>query len=80
MNPRAYLPAIIPPNIIGTTARPGFFVVEGKCVTILELTVPWNNLSSIKNARARKQGKTNYQQQPSLVAKQSFQPTNHPGA
>ena len=31
-----------------------------ECNTIVELTVPWNNLSSIKNARAQKQGKVNY--------------------
>ena len=54
-------PATIPPTIVGTTTRPDFFVIDGKHATILELTVPWNNLSSIKNARARKQGKTNYQ-------------------
>ena len=54
-------PATISPTIIGTTARPDLFIVDGKCATMLELTVPWNNLTSIKNARARKQGKTNYQ-------------------
>ena len=54
-------PATIPPTFIGTTTWPDLFVVDGKRATMLELTVPWNNLASIKNVRARKQGKTNYQ-------------------
>ena len=66
-------PATIPPTIIGTTARPDLFIVDGKRATILELTVPWNNLTSIKNARARKQGKTNYQLLASDLSAQGYQ-------
>ena len=66
-------PATIPPTIIGTTARPDLFIVDGKRATMLELTVPWNNLTSIKNARARKQGKTNYQLLASDLSAQGYQ-------
>ena len=66
-------PATIPLTIIGTTARPDLFIVDGKRATMLELTVPWNNLTSIKNARARKQGKTNYQLLASNLSAQGYQ-------
>ena len=62
-NHRAYksLPATFPSTIIGATAKRDFIGIDGMHATLLELTVPWDNLSSIKNARAQKQGKVNYQ-------------------
>lgn len=57
-NHRAYesLPATVPPTIIGATARRGFIGIDGMRAMILELTMPWNNLCSIKNATTQKQG------------------------
>ena len=51
----------------------GSLFVDGKRATMLELTVPWNDLTSIKNARARKQGKTNYQLLASDLSAQGYQ-------
>ena len=66
-------PATTPPTIIGTTARLDVFVADGKRATMLEFPVPWNNLTSIKNARARKQGKTNYHFLASDLSAQGYQ-------
>ena len=66
-------PATIPPTIIGTTTQPDLVLVYGKHATMLELTVPWNNLTSIKNARAWKQGKVNYQLLASDLSAQGYQ-------
>ena len=68
-----FLQQPFPPTITGTTSHPDLFVVDGKYATMLELTVPWNNLTSIKNARARKQGKTNYQLLTSDLSAQGYQ-------
>ena len=53
--------ATIPPNLICTTARPEFVIINSDKVIMLELTVPNNTSESLHQARSRKMGKENYQ-------------------
>ena len=53
-------PATIPINLSTSSDRPDLVIVSGSDLTILELTIPANNMENIKNARDRKM--TKYQQ------------------
>ena len=53
-------PATIPTNFSPSSDRPDLVIVSGSDLTILELTIPANNMENIKNARDQKM--TKYQQ------------------
>ena len=50
-------PATIPINLSTSSDRPDLVIVSGSDLTILELTIPANNMENIKNARDRKMTK-----------------------
>ena len=47
-------PATIPINLSTSSDRPDLVIVSGSDLTILELTIPANNMENIKNTRDRK--------------------------
>uniref|UniRef100_A0A1X7U536 Uncharacterized protein n=1 Tax=Amphimedon queenslandica TaxID=400682 RepID=A0A1X7U536_AMPQE len=53
-------PGTIPVNIIYTTARPDIVVINGKSITLPDLTISMNTKDGLSNARERKHAKENY--------------------
>ena len=54
-------PSTIPPNILDTSTQPDLVIIEEQCVTLIELTIPFNSQESLTNAKTRKENKENYQ-------------------
>ena len=54
-------PSTIPPNILDTSTQPNLVIIEEQCVTLIELTIPFNSQESLTNAKTRKENKENYQ-------------------
>ena len=56
-------PSIIPPEILDTSAHPDMVTIdlEDQCVTLIELTIPFNSQVSLFDAKTQKENTENYQ-------------------
>ena len=47
----------VPVSILATSARPDMVLIRNMVITLLELTVPYDSIENLRNARARKSPK-----------------------
>ena len=56
-------PSISPPEILNTSSHPDMVTIdlEDQCVTLIELTIPFNSKESLFDAKTQKENTENYQ-------------------
>ena len=54
-------PSTIPPETPSTSARPDIAIITPDCITLDELTFPWDSDDNLAQAKRRKSKKENYQ-------------------